>query len=63
MVSPPYWIYNPFNIVEGSGMEKGKGDTIFIWKRKNDSSITWEPKEAACYPTSSPPTRPPPSAY
>lgn len=31
MVSPPYWIYNPFNMVEGGGMEKGKeGDDFYL---------------------------------
>lgn len=31
MVSPPYWIYNRFNVVEGGGMEKGKeGDDFHL---------------------------------
>lgn len=52
MVSPPCWIYNPFNTAESGRKERGKEGTIFIWKRKNDSSITRESKDAACHPTS-----------
>lgn len=52
MMSPPCWIYNPFNTAESGRKERGKEGMIFIWKRKNDSSITWESKDAACHPTS-----------
>lgn len=31
-------------MAEDGRKERGKGRTIFIWERKNDSSITWESK-------------------
>lgn len=31
MASPPYRIYNPFNMAEGGGMERGKeGDDFYL---------------------------------
>lgn len=44
MVSPPCWIYSPFNMAEDGRKERGRVGAIFIWERKNDSSITWESK-------------------
>lgn len=44
-------------MAEDGRKERGKGRTIFIWERKNDSSITWESKmlhaiqQVAFFPT------------